>query len=278
MIDKLRKGIFELYKKVATSIPPDVEQALRQAHDAEPEGSASRNTLAAIIEDIRTSRGDVRPLCMGSGIPVFYVKVPRGLSHKEIRDTIAEATRQATEKIPLSGNAVNVLTNLNTGNSVGEGIPIVHLEETEEGSLVVELMLKSSTGDSVGSTYALPDGRIGAERSLEGVGQCVIDAVKHASGLGCPPYTIGVGIGATKEIAVMLSSRQLFRRLNDQNPIAELQGLEGELLTKINSMGIGSGATLALGVKVGLSHRHPSALFVDVTFSCWANRRGTLIW
>ncbi len=75
---------------------------------------------------------------------------------------------------------------------------------------------------------------------------------------------------------------QLMRKLNDSSKVRELAGLEQQLLRDINSLGIGpmglGGKTTALGVKVGVNHRHPASYFVDVSVGCWAMRRGRLIW
>jgi len=59
-------------------------------------------------------------------------------------------------------------------------------------------------------------------------------------------------------------------------------GLERELADAVNRLGIGpaglGGRTTALAVKVGLAYRHPASYFVDVSFCCWACRRGSLDW
>jgi tartrate/fumarate subfamily iron-sulfur-dependent hydro-lyase alpha chain len=72
------------------------------------------------------------------------------------------------------------------------------------------------------------------------------------------------------------------RKLPDSNKITELAGLEQRLLRDINSLGVGpmglGGRTTALGVKIGVNHRHPASYFVDVSIGCWAMRRGRLIW
>jgi fumarate hydratase class I len=143
-------------------------------------------------------------------------------------------------------------------------------------------MLKGGGSENVGQLYKLPDEGLKAQRDLEGVRRCVIDTVVRAQGRGCPPYIIGVGIGASKDQVTRLAKDQLMRKLNDTNPTEELAALEGRLLKEINGLGIGpqglGGRTTALGIKVGVNHRHPASYFVDVSVSCWATRRGRLIW
>ena len=58
---KLRDGIVELYRKVATSLPPDVEESLKSALSREAKGSAARASLSVILENIRVARDTVRP-------------------------------------------------------------------------------------------------------------------------------------------------------------------------------------------------------------------------
>lgn len=279
---KLRDGIVVLYKKVATSLPPDVEAALREAHGREKEGSNAREALSVILENVRLSRDTARPICQDTGVPVFYVQVPRGLSQRDIEATIMDATRVATEKVPLRANAVDVVTERNSGDNTGIGFPVIYFRESQDSTLRVDLTLKGSGCENQGQTYKLPLEDIGAERDLEGVRKCVLDTVWRAQGRGCPPYTLGVGIGAAKDQVTRLAKEQLMRKLPDRSPHEAIAALEGRLLQEINQLGIGplglGGAGSAIGVKVGVNHRHVASYFVDISVCCWANRRGTLIW
>lgn len=279
---KLRDGIVELYRKVATSLPPDVEEALRSSHSQEAEGSAAKASLSVILENIRVARDTARPICQDTGVPVFFVKVPAGLSQLALRDTIMGATRTATEKVPLRPNAVDVITELNSGDNTGAGFPVIYFEENTSSTLVVDLMLKGGGCENAGQLYKLPAEELNAHRDLDGVRKLVIDAVHKAQGRGCPPYILGVGAGASKDQVTRLAKDQLMRKLGDGNKIAELADLEGRLLEEINELGIGpqglGGRTTAIGVKIGVNHRHPASYFVDVSVSCWATRRGRLIW
>jgi fumarate hydratase class I len=278
---KLRDGIVELYKKVATSIPPDVEDAIKKAFSSE-EDSVVKESLSRITLSIRKSRQTPRPACIDTGIPTFKVKVPRGLSHTEIRNTIREATAIATKKIPLGLNAVDILTGENSGDNTGIGFPVIYLEEAADDTLTVDLMLKAGECETYGRTYSLPVEELDAGRDMDGVRRCVLDCVRKVGGKGCPPYTIGVGVGATRDQVSVLSTLQLFRKLSDESEYPAIRELEQRLLKEINELRIGpagdGGSTTAIGVKIGINHRHPESYLVDVAFACWANRRGRLIW
>lgn len=278
---KLRDGIVELYKKVATSIPKDVEDALKLAFQEEKEPSAKEN-LRIILENIKMARAKEVPICQDTGVPVFYVKVPRCLGQERIKETIIEATRIATEKVPLRPNSVDILSEKNTGDNTGKDFPVIHMEETQEENLIIDLLLKGGGSENIGCFYKLPDESLKADKDLEGVRKAVIDAVLKAQGKGCPPYIIGVAIGGSRDHVAHLSKAQLLKKLNEANPEEILKNLEKRFLTDINQLGIGTmglgGSMTCIGLKIAVSNRHPASYFVDISFSCWALRRGRLIW
>jgi len=279
---RLRNAIVELYRKVATSLPADVVSALQNLHRKEKKGSNAALALSVILENISGAVKTVRPLCQDTGVPVFFVRVPVGLSHLQIRSTVIKATQIATRKIPLRPNAVDILTEKNSEDNTGIGFPVIYIDETKGRNLVIDLMLKGSGSENIGQLYKLPFEELQAERNLKGVRKCVLDTVYKAQGKGCPPYVIGVGIGAAKDQVTRLSKEQLLRRLDDVNPYPVLSKLEKRISEDINSLGIGTiglgGRTTSLGVKIGINHRHPASYFVDISVSCWADRRARMIW
>ncbi|MGO9015295.1 MAG: fumarate hydratase [Dissulfurispiraceae bacterium] len=284
---KLRDGIVELYRKVAISVPKDIEEALKTACSKET-GVLAGESLESVLKKISLARTGSCPICQDTGFPVFFVKVPMGLSHRAIREVIADATRLATKRVPLTPNAVSSIMDINSGDNVGDAFPLVYIDETDEQTLTVDLMLKSGQSENLGQIYKLPallniDGNeVAAGRDFDGVVKCVLDAVSKARGEGCPPYTIGVAIGGARDQVTFMSKKQLMRRLHDVNPDSAIAGLEVKILNEVNGPESGPpwvvGQTAALGVKISAAHRHPDSYFVDVSFACWAHRRGRLIW
>lgn len=279
---KLRDGIVELYRKVATSLPPDVEEAMKAAQSTENEGSEARNVMDGILERVKAARKQSELVCLEIGVPVFYVSVPQGLSHKDIKETIMDATRVATTKIPLSASAVDILTERNTGDNTGKGFPIINIEQSPNDMLSVDLTLRCPECETQGQTYPLPNEALGAGTNLEGIAKCALDAVKKAAGNGCPPYVIGIGAGASKDQVTALSRRQVMRKLTSRTEDETVAEFEEKLLREINGLGIGplgrSGSNTALGIRVGLNHRLTSSFVVDIYLSCWALRRSRLVW
>jgi len=279
---KLVDGIVELYKKVATSIPPDIEEALKEALRLEKPDSNAYRALVIILENIKLARTQGRPICQDTGIPIFAVKLPSGLIQRDIRDIILEATTLAVKKVPLRENNIDIVNDLPLGLEEDSGMPVINFSEHDKPSLIVDLMLKGAGCENAGRMYKLPDSSLNAQRDMDGIRRCVVDAVINIQGKACPPYTIAVGVGASRDQVTALSKKLLFKRINSENASPTLALLEKTLLADINSLNIGTsgltGAVTALAVKIGAQKRHPASYFVDVSFSCWANRRGRLIW
>jgi len=269
--------ILELIRRTAVDLPRDVEAALAAAADREQEGSAAKSALGSILDNIKLAREKSTPLCQDTGTNIFYVYHPVGVSTIEMKEAIEEAVRQATAKSYLRPNAVDSLTGKNRGDGVGNGLPWVHFSQWEKDEILVRLMLKGGGCENVGAQYSLPDTRLGAGRDLKGVEMVVLDAVARAQGKGCAPGVIGVCIGGDRGSSYLESKVQLFRKLDDENPIPELRELEKRIYDKSNRLGIGpmgfGGKTTTLGVKIGTLDRIPASFFVSVSYMCWACRR-----
>ncbi len=282
---KLRDGIVELYKKVATSLPSDVEEALKDAYSVETDEEA-KASLEGILKKIQPSRKKGIPLCEDTGFPVFFVKVPIGISYQIIRDVIAESTRIATQKIPLTPNAVDIITGDNTGDNVGSYYPLIYIEETKESIFTIDLMLRCAECENMGTIYKLPllfgtkEGRELAERDFEGVKKCVIDSIlRNNKDKNCAPYSIGVAVGGMRDQVTFLSKRQLLRRITSTHPNEKVALFEKNTLNEINSIVFESGRKIkALSVKLDTAHRHPKTFFADISFACWAYRKARLMW
>ncbi|MBF0320930.1 MAG: fumarate hydratase [Nitrospirae bacterium] len=279
---KLLDGIVELYKKVASSVPPDVEEAIAGACEAEAPGSTGRVTLTALIEKIRTARTAKRPVCQDAGIPVFQIKIPRGISQTEIGEIVVEGTKAAVKKSGFHSEAVsNSLM-----NSPGS-YPIIHFEEYEGTSLVIDLLLNGSDCENAGRLFlcsdnaALTAGGVILPGGYDATLACVQETVEGARDKLCLPLIASVGVGSAREQVTALSKRLLLRKLNEIKPESSTSEFEDRVLREINAAANNNPSglkTTLIGVKMASGPLHPDSYFVDVTISCWALRRGRLIW
>ena len=278
----LTDDFLELIRRTSTDLPPDVEKALVQARRGEAPGSAARNALDSILENVALARRDSSPICQDTGTPIFTVRHPAGWSTRELRQQIRKAVVQATGRAYLRPNAVDSLSGKNSGDNLGDdAFPTIHFEEVEGETLTVDLMLKGGGCENVGAQYSLPHAALGAGRDLEGVRRVALDAVHQAQGQGCAPGVLGIAVGGDRGSSYLASKEALLRPLDDVNPDPALAELEARLVREANELGIGpmgfGGQTTVLGVKARGMHRLPASFFVSVSYMCWAHRRRRMI-
>jgi len=210
----LTNEILELIRLTSTDLSPDVEKSLHTAVEKETPGSAARGALETVIENVEISRRNSSPICQDTGTPIFFVRHPAGWSTRKLKEQIRTALAEATKKSYMRPNAVNAVTEKNSGNNLGgDDFPSIHFEEVDGEELTIELILKGGGCENVGAQYSLPDDRLGAGRDLAGVRKAVLDAVHKAQGQGCAPGILGISIGATAARATPNPRRSCSRRL-----------------------------------------------------------------
>ncbi|NHZ86638.1 MAG: fumarate hydratase [Planctomycetia bacterium] len=281
-VDRFRDAVAELIRIASTQLPADVIKTMETARDNELEGSSAQSVLNYMLKNVDAAKTNSTPICQDTGTNIYFVTIPEGVSLRKIESTIADATRMATGKAYLRPNAVDSITGKNSGDNTGVMAPYFHYEEWGEPTIKIELMLKGGGCENVSDQYKLPDSRLKADRNMDGVYKCIIDAINNAQGLGCAPGIAGIGIGGDRASGMIVAKKQLFRKLDDTNSNPELEKLENRLYTDLNKLGIGpmgfGGMTTMLGVKVGAAHRLPASFFVSLAYSCWADRRCTMLY
>ena len=278
----LTEHILELIRRTSTDLPNDVVRAIKQAREREEVNSAAKQALDDILENIEMARENSTPICQDTGTPVFYVRMPFGYSITDISEQIKQATATATELSYLRPNAVDSVTGENSGNNIGIDFPSIFFHEWDDEIIQIDLMLKGGGSENVCTQYSLPMAEMNANRDFDGVKKVVLHAVHQAQGFGCSPGIIGVGIGGDRGTSMLLAKKQLFRKLDDKNPIPALAELELDLFEKTNSLKIGpmgfGGKTTTLAIKAGATHRIPACFFVSIAYMCWADRRRSLFY
>jgi fumarate hydratase class I len=246
----------------------------------ETPGTQSAQALNIIASNIDMAQEDEGPICQDTGMPTFVVHTPVGVSQIEVKKAIRNAVAEATKRGKLRPNSVDSLTGQNSGNNLGTETPVIHFEQWEEDEIEVKLILKGGGCENKNIQYSVPCelehlGR--ADRNLEGVRKCILHAVWQAQGQGCAPGALGVCIGSDRAHGYDLAKVELFRTLDDTNPVPELAKLEAEVMEEANRIGVGAmgfgGKASLIGCKIMAANRLPASFFVSVAYECWAFRR-----
>ncbi len=276
----LASSLLELITQTSTNLPPDVRQAMKWAIGAETPGTQSHQALTIMGANIDMAKEDEGAICQDTGMPTFIVHTPVGVNQLVIGKAIREAVAEATRRGKLRPNSVDSLTGANSGNNLGAETPVIHFEQWEQDEVEVKLVLKGGGCENKNIQYSLPCelehlGKAG--RDLAGVKKCLLHAVWQAQGQGCAPGALGVCIGSDRGHGYVLAKMQLFRTLDDVNPVPELAQLEAEIMDEANRLGVGAmgfgGGVSLIGCKVTAANRLPASFFVSVAYDCWAFRR-----
>ena len=272
--------LLALIRDTSSSLPEDVEKALKTALRKEKRGSSAAVILGTIIENCALARREGTPLCQDTGTLTFFVD--SRLRRKVTPAILKKAVSLATEKGYLRKNTIDSVMGSSCDDNCAEGAPVVHYVDGDVGSkMCVTLLMKGGGSENMSRQYSLPDSALGAGRDMAGVRKCILDAVQKAQGYGCAPGILGVCIGGDRATGYEIAKEQLLRPINEKKTgDATLRKLENLILKEANSLGIGpmglGGETTLLGVKIASRTRLPASFFVTVAYMCWAARRRTV--
>ena len=274
-METLINAVVKVIGLAVTKLPDDVVEALREAYSVE-ESTTARFNLGNILKTVEIGRAEEIPICQDTGTMTFFVEA--GIKSPYLgglREALIEAARRATGEIPLRPNAVDVITNRNSGDNTGRFVPVIHWKLVEEDRIRIAVMPKGGGSENCSALAVLNPGD-----GFEGVKRFVVEHVRKCGGKPCPPVILGIGIGGSAELALMLAKESLLRRIGVRHENERIARLEEDILEEVNSLGIGpmgmGGRTTALDVKIEYAHRHPASLPVGIVVQCWAHRRAFL--
>ena len=272
MSEEIVDSIVEAIRLAVTKIPEDTFSAIRKAY-AEEEDEIARFNLGNIIKAVDLGFADRVPVCQDTGTVTFFVEAGVGSPFLgEVKGWLIEATRRATEEIPLRANAVDVLTGRNSGDNTGRDVPVIHWELVPGDRIRIAVLPKGGGSENCSALAMLTPAE-----GWEGVKRFVLEHLKACGGKPCPPVILGIGVGGGADYALLLAKKALLRKVGERNPDDRIAKIEEDLLMEVNKTGIGpmgmGGRTTALDVKIEVAHRHPASFPVGLVVQCWANRR-----
>ncbi len=275
MSEEITESIINAIRLAVTKLPEDVVGAIRRAY-SEEKNPIARFNLYNILKTIEIGREEGIPICQDTGTITFFVEA--GIKNPYIgslKKALIEATRRATEEVPLRPNAVDLLSNKNSGDNTGRFVPVIHWELVDDDTLRIAVLPKGGGSENCSAMAMLSP-----SDGLMGIRKFVVEKVRECGGKPCPPVILGIGIGGGADIALILAKKALLRPLGIRHENRKIARFEEELLEEVNSLGIGAmgmgGVTTALDVKIEYAHRHPASFPAGLVVQCWAHRRAFL--
>ena len=264
----------ELYIRALKLLPPDVKQGFDRLAAGESDAGAKR-MLGTMMQNIKVAEDTQNLLCQDTGIPIYNVRIGRGVEvdgfglEAAIRRGCARSTRESS----FRSSIVHPTTRANDQNSTGRGVPIIHFEfSDEEKTLQIEMIPKGSGSENNSwLKMAIPADGADAIKTF------VIDCVLEAGGKTCPPTIVGVGVGGTSDLCMHLAKQAATRALGSRCEDPEGAKLEAELTRAVNMLGVGpqglGGDSTAFAVHVETAATHITMNPVAVNMQCHSARR-----
>ena len=263
----------ELYIRALKRLPPDVKHGLDALATRESEAGAKR-MLGTMIRNIAVAEATDNLLCQDTGIPIYNLWIGRGVEvdGAALKEAIRRGCERATREYPLRSSVVHPLTRVNQHTSTGRGIPVIHIDFSEDEALVLEMIPKGSGSENNSwLRMAVPAEGVDAVKTF------VVDCVLEAGGKTCPPTIVGVGIGGTADLCVHLAKVAATRPLGTRCADPEGAKLEPELSEAVNALGVGpqglGGDATAFAVHIETAATHITMNPVAVNMQCHSARR-----
>jgi len=264
----------ELYIRALKLLPPDVKLGFDGLAARETDARA-RGVLGVMIKNIAVAEATDNLLCQDTGIPIYNVSIGRDvdLDGVELKEAIRRGCERATREFSLRSSVVHPVTRKNEHTSCGPGVPVIHLDFSDQPETLAIEMIPKGSGSENNSwlKMAIPADGVDAIKTF------VIDCVLEAGGKTCPPTIVGVGVGGTADLCMHLAKLAATRPLGSRCEDPEGAKLERELGAAVNELGVGpqglGGDSTAFAVHVEIAATHITMNPVAVNMQCHSARR-----
>lgn len=269
-VGEITKNIKEMCIEANHYLSPDMDAAMKKA-EQEEKAPLGKQILEQLQENLKIAAEEMIPICQDTGMAVVFLEIGQDV-HLEgglLEDAVNEGVRQGYTEGYLRKSVVkDPLIRENTKDNTPA---IIHTRIVAGDKVKIKVAPKGFGSENMSRIFMLKPAE-----GIEGVKNAVLTAVKDAGPNACPPMVVGVGIGGTFEKSAIMAKEALTREVGLHSDIEYVKELEEELLSRINSLGIGpgglGGTTTALAVNINTYATHIAGLPVAVNICCHVNR------
>ena len=273
-LQQVEEAAKELYIRALKLLPPDIKQGFDRLVAGESDAGAQR-VLGTMLKNITVAEDRQTLLCQDTGIPIYNVRIGRGVEVDGfgLQEAIRRGCARSTREYSFRSSIVHPTTRVNDQTSTGRGVPVIHIEFADrENTLEIEMIPKGSGSENNSwLKMAIPADGVDAIKTF------VVDCVLDAGGKTCPPTIVGVGVGGTSDLCVHLAKQAATRALGSRCADPEGAKLEEALTRAVNMLGVGpqglGGDSTAFAVHVETAATHITMNPVAVNMQCHSARR-----
>ena len=248
----------------------DIEAAITSSL-AREESEIGKSVLLSMTENAAIAKEKQVPICQDTGMAVVFMELGMDvhINGGDLEEAVNEGVRRGYEKGFLRKSVVrDPVDRVNTGDNTPA---VIHYSIVSGDNVKITLAPKGFGSENMSALAML-----NPSDGIEGMKKFIVNTVSAAGANPCPPVIVGVGVGGTMEKCAFLSKKALLRPLGQGSADKFWNGVEKDLLEKINSLGIGpagfGGRITALGVNIETFPTHIAGLPVAVNIGCHVTR------
>lgn len=215
------------------------------------------------------------PLCQDTGMVEFFVFVGYNVVFTQpLEDTLNEVVRQVYMRNPFRYSVVKdpIFERKNTFDNTPA---VVHTFITDRENVQIRFLVKGGGSENLTRLFMLnPSAR------TDEIVDVIVGHIKEHGAKGCPPLSVGVGIGGSSDKAFILSKLALTRQVDEKNADPRYAELEKVITERLNELKIGfQGLFSSITVySVHIEHAptHIANLPLAISVDCYLCRKGVV--
>ena len=269
--NQIKDKVKELFLKANYHIDSDLMQRLEEALEEET-SPIGKSVLQMIIKNNKIASSEEIAICQDTGLAVLFIELGQEvqITDGDFAEAINQGVKEAYQEGYLRKSAVDdpVFERKNTKTNT----PAVIYTDIVPGDKIKFLVMPKGFGSENMSAIAMLKPADGPE----GIVNFIVETVKKAGPNPCPPTIIGVGIGGTADMAMVIAKKAIARKIGEPNKNEKYATMEKEILKRINNLGIGpaglGGNVTCLAVHIDYLPTHIAGLPLAVNVCCHAAR------
>ena len=273
-LQQVEEAAKELYIRALKLLPPDVKRGFDALVKSESDAGAQR-VLGTMVRNIKVAEDRSSLLCQDTGIPIYNVRIGRGVEvdGAGLKEAIRRGCARSTREYSFRSSIVHPVTRVNEQTSTGRGVPVINFDFCEEKEVLELEMVPKGSGSENNSWLKMAIPADGADA----IKTFVVDCVLEAGGKTCPPTIVGVGVGGTADLCLHMAKTAATRALGSRCEDPEGAKLEAALTRAVNTLGVGpqglGGDSTSFAVHVETAATHITMNPVAVNMQCHSARR-----
>ena len=272
-VTEITRAVRRLCIEANRRLPADLAACVRGAAGKEREPLA-RSVMEDLCANLDAAAEKELPVCQDTGMAVVFIRLGQevhltdGSLTEAVNRGVAEGYCDGYLRCSVVGDP---LRRVNTGDNTPA---ILHLELVEGEGCEITVAPKGFGSENMSRLYMLTPA---ADRDT--IIEKVCETVRMAGGNPCPPLVLGIGIGGDFEQVAYLAKKALCRPVSQPHPDPYYAGLERDILTAVNGLGVGpqgfGGDTTALAVMIETAPTHIAGLPLAINVGCHVTRHTT---